>query len=158
MNKKASNPIAIVLLVVAFFLVIGYARFTFLDRAEEIRLHIQGSSTLEEVYAKESQVNFYIGSIIKTSAREATGNSNPKEAFLTKFKQELENYKVSGRYIIPQLEQIEAQLSEEKIKIDDDSISVSFKIKIDGELEEDNYELLSVEYIYEKEFEEELTN
>jgi hypothetical protein len=148
MNKKATTPIAIVILTIAFFLVIGYAWFSFLTKADEIKLRIQGTSLPEEVYAKESQINFYINSIVQNSAK----NSANAQEFVTKFRQELEKYKVNEHYIIPQLEQVETQLSEEKVKIEQDSISISFKIKIDGKLEEDSYELLSIEHIYEKEF------
>ncbi|MBU0907281.1 MAG: hypothetical protein KKD18_03925 [Nanoarchaeota archaeon] len=156
MHKKANTPLAILLLVIGFFLVLGFAWFAFLTRSGELQLYIDSNHLLESMYAKESQINIYINSLVQISAKDAAASTEKEKAFVTRFRQELEKSKIQGKYFMPQLEYIDQQLSEDNVKIQNDILSIPFKIKIDGAIKDESYEIMSAEYIYEKEFRAEL--
>jgi len=152
MNKKANTPLAILILTAVFFLIVGYAGLTFLTKGKEVKLMIQGASILESVYAEESQINLYIQTAATSAAKNTNLDSNPETIFIQNLKGELSKYKTGNVYILPELRLIEPQLKEENTNINEDTISITLRIKIDEKLEDEGYELLSAEYIYDKTF------
>lgn len=152
MNKKAGIPVTVVFLVVATFVLLGYTWYTFLTKEDTTQIQINTKELLEKVYAKESQINFYIKDSVKNAAQNIKAEPNPKAKFIANLKKELEKYKIGENYVPPQLSQIELQAQENKVQISDDKLLINFKIQIKENSEYYEYELASAEYIYEKEF------
>lgn len=156
MNKKANTPIAIAILTLAFFMVIGFAWYTFLTKSGEVELYIQSPYLLEEIYAKESPINTHIGSLVHAAGRQITEGTNIKEKFIENLRFELEKNEMNERYITPELEQLRDQLLKENINLEEKNLTIPFTITINGLIEDEGYEIISAEYTYTKNFKTEL--
>ena len=90
------------------------------------------------------EINFNIQNIVDRSFE----NSNSKEEFIDNFKLELEKYVIDGKFIIPELSQLESQLNSDSVVFSDKGVEVSFEIKVQDKV---GNEFL-VDYKYTKTF------
>jgi len=149
-SKKAGAPIAIVLLIVATLVLVSFTTFIFLTRQQNAHEIIYIGRISEEVYAKENLINFYIQEILDKSSK----NANAIQEVLDNFNSELNKYRgLNGDYLISELGQLSGQLNVDNFKLEDNKVSVSFKIKIDTKVLKDDKKLMSASYIYTKTFE-----
>lgn len=154
MNKKGTMTVSIVLLVVFTLLLVSSALYMFITKNNSSYAKIYTPSALEDIYSKETQLNFYLMHFTENSAKgiNEDDSNNIKEIFLANFQKELDKYKTEGKFLIPEFSFVEPQLKEENVIIKDNAIKIKFKIKIEDSLKDKEKEILSAVYIYEKEF------
>jgi len=143
-NKRGGVSISIVLLVI-FTLVLVISSLTyFTTRSSGITKNLGNSFILERVNINVEEINFNIQNIVDRSFE----NSNSKEEFIDNFKLELEKYVIDGKFIIPELSQLESQLNSDSVVFSDKGVEVSFEIKVQDKV---GNEFL-VDYKYTKTF------
>jgi hypothetical protein len=144
-NKKADSLMAILLIVMLTFVLLGLSFFYLAYRAEKIRQIT--SSGIENVYIREELINFYIQNIMDSSVKISGGN---KATFISEFKKRVNLYKRNGEFTIVEFGQIEPQLQEDKIIIEDGKMGLPLEFKISGWTTENE---IYTEYFYRKTFE-----
>ena len=127
MNRKANTPIAIVILTLAFFAVLGVAWFELHGQNRDVTLILQGPELIEKTYSQESQTNLLIQNIVSNAAAKTTQD---KLEFVENMKSELQKYKINDKYPIEQLARLETQLTEQNILIQDGIVSLNLNLKI----------------------------
>lgn len=148
MNKKAGSPLAILLLTIGVIIVMIAAWFIFLTKEDFKQIQTQSPDILDEIYSKESEINFYISQIMQTS----TENLVPvtKTQFLNNFKEEFK--KQNLEQLLPELKTVEPQLIESNVNIQNNEATLTLKFKIERTGEVKGRDVATIEYIYEKEF------
>ena len=155
LNKKAGVPLSIVLIVIFTILLFTTSLVSFVLRDKNFKSTIYSTSALDEVYSRETVINFQIQNIVDNSFKEISSEQD----FIDKFKVQLNTLKNSdGVYLNPDLTQIESQLDVSKVKIkkEDDMIkrvSISFNIELKKELVVKEKNVFNTEYKYVKTFE-----
>lgn len=166
-NKKAD--LAVTLLIFMAVALATATIFIFINSSGKIEAEITDARFLDKIYAKEEILNFYINEImentIKTTKESAGFESNFEKDFPTNFLGELEKYKINGKFILEELQQVQAQVYEnsnvfifekdaenaEKVK----KVTAEFQITLEDNVAEEK-ELFSAVYIYTKKFEKEI--
>lgn len=174
MNKRAD--ISVMLIVLMTLALTIAALFAFLIANSNINEVIGTSNSVQEVYFRESLVNFYVQEILQNSydklnyqkslVQSGIGSDvifgksiinslqtqeEIKAQFISNFKQELENYKdENGKYFASELEQLEKQADNTEIL--DDKISMTFEIDINDARSINDRDSVAVGYIYSKKF------
>lgn len=152
MNKRASTSLTILILTFLFIILIVFAWWTFQVRENNVKIQISEIDLLEKTYAEESKVNVYINEIVTNAGQNTFVGGNVEQQFISNVKLELEKYKAGESYILPQLMQFENQLKEENVKVNGDSVSIIARLQIQESINQDGFEHLKIEYVYEKEF------
>jgi hypothetical protein len=157
-NKKASS-ISIVLLVILTIFVISLSLFYFSLSKKDTDKKVYISSLIESVYIKEIILNYEVQNIFEDSFKEYK-IADGKSAFIKNFSDQLNKYKnSSGSYYIPELIQVDEQLSEDKIEIiqgsneEPDKLILKLNFTLNQIQVKDGFEEFSVNYTYAKEFE-----
>jgi len=120
-NKKADMEIAIVLFVLCTLLLVIVAIVSFNLKEKDSKEEIVLGSSLDELYARAEILNFYIRDI--ASKISLTGNVQEN------FKLELAKLKNKQGFILPDLGQIETQLSQgQHVAIDGGVLRMDFDI------------------------------
>jgi hypothetical protein len=129
-NKKALLALAILFLVVLEITLIVFTLVWFNMRDNSANKKIDASSSVDSIYLREELVNLNIQEIFDRAVYGFKSESG-KEVFIKNFKDELNKLKdVNGNYIIPELSQIENQITPENINIDNKQISFNLKINL----------------------------
>ncbi len=154
MNRKGSNVLAIVFLVIATVVLVGFSLQVFLTKGNGVSMQIESASLPERIYAHAEQINFYVSKITERAASGVVNDGNAKSNFITEFKKELESYKIGeGSYIVPEFNQIGEQLDVSKINIENGEIVLTLKFKVEGAVSEKGlYDIIHGSYVYEKKF------
>ena len=129
MNKKAGNPIAIALIVVATLVLMIFALFTFLTKDTTKQIRFESSSVIDAVYIEESTINFYIQQIVTKAAAETPINDYTKTLFLENVKKHFDAQSLGA--IIPETQYINLQLDPSNVQIHDDKISLTLRLKVE---------------------------
>jgi len=157
-NKKGGMSVSIALLVLATLVLSCFSLLMFYLREKNLQETIYISS-LEDIYSKEEQINFYIN---KAMGSAAEGSKNPEfsEAyFIINFLAEISEYKLENGFVVPELEQLKNQINEENIEYNAESkiVSADFEIMLEDKIvvkeKKENKELFSASYAYKKKFE-----
>ncbi len=148
MRNKRGASISIVLLVVLTLILSAFTLFTFYSREKTMQGKLYSTRFLENLYAEEELINFYLQEIF-----DKTEGTNTEE-FKASFKEKLEEYKVDGVFIVNGLEQAEEQL--DKIGVEEGKASVVFEIELEDEIYADGRILFEGKYVYHNKLEKEV--
>lgn len=152
MNKKGTS-IAIVLLVLMALTLSLLALYSFNKKTGNFSVVVKDARFLDEVYARENEVNFYVNNIIEKAVMGIDKNNFDKTRFIENFKKELLKYKRKQGWAVFELSQVESQINENAVEIiqngENKTVSVTFSIKIEKNFDD---KFLS-SYLYEKKFE-----
>lgn len=164
-NKKAMS-ISIVLLVLATLVLTSFSLLTFYLRKDKIQEEIHTTRFLEDIYAKEEQINFYINEIMEKAVQATKESENFEEDFPINFLNELDKYKINNKFIMQELEQVQNQVNEnpdifviEENKEGEKTVkkvTAEFQIIIEDKVTVEDKELFSAVYTYKKTFEKEI--
>ena len=145
--------IPIVFLVLATLVLTVFSLFVFSIRLSSLSKPLALAS-LDEIYAKEELINFYIDKIMEKSVKDFKLEYG-EQGFIDNFKQELARYKQGNDFVLEGLGQVEGQLKDENIEIDEGNkkISLSLSMTVFGGSSYKNTELFSASYTYRKTFE-----
>lgn len=147
-NSKKGMELSIPLLVFFTLLLVASALLIFNWNSKKIEGKIGDYASLDEIYAKENEINFYIRDLMENSASKIEKGKNPRTEFINNFQKELLRYKKEGVFYVKELEQLENQLDADKIVVDNKKMSFNFKINLEKRFED----RMIVFYSYEKEF------
>ena len=155
MSKKGGTPIAVLLLTIGVVVIMLYT-WTIFDSKQEIeKAQLQVFDILDKTYSQESKINLHVQEIMKSSVKNLDASSSfTKTQFLESFKEQLDIYSLEAP--IPELETIPPQLDESSVSINKNQITLALKFKISRIAKIENREVVHVEYIYEKNFTEEM--
>ncbi len=153
-NKKGME-VSVLFLVVLTLALCGFALVYLSIRESKIRNELYDVAYMDEIYLRESKINFYVSSILEDSV-ESFKLEEGEQKFIQNFKTELNNYKKGNDFILYELNQIEEQVTEENIEIDFEKVKLNLKMNIQNDFIRGDKEVLYVSYNYEKSFEEEL--
>lgn len=153
-NKK-SMEISIVVLVLATLVLTIVSLFAFNIRGDKLVERV--NLDLDNVYAIEELVNFYVNKMIENSIED---NMN-EEKFIENLKREFDKYKQGNDFVLEELRQIEPQISKDNIKIEkingiNKNVSITLEISISDSIFYDNKEIVFITYVYTKTFEKDL--
>ena len=155
MKNKKSMSISIVLLVIASLVLSGVALFTFYAQKDKLQAKIYTINFLDETYAKEEIINFYLQNIFD-NAINGLSTGWTQEQLIENFSEELNKYKINGEFIMPELSQLESQLNSENLYIENGKIVAKFGIDLENQAVQNKEILFSVKYHFEKKFEREI--
>ena len=146
MNKKGvSIPIAILTVLIIALVVFSIYYLNF--REKNIRGIVDSSKIMDDFAIKDILLDYYLQTVFENAAGEMKF-SDGKNVFISRFKQELENYKdEKGNYFVEELKIAEEQAVEDNIGIDSENLIFNLNVQISR-----SFEKISVDYIYEKEF------
>jgi len=150
-NKKGME-LSVLFLVVLTLALCGFTLIYLSIRESKIRNELYDVGYMEEIYSRESRINFYIDSIMEEAVIGINENSN-KQEFVQTFKIELNKYKTDNGFILYELNQVEEQLVDENIEIDSEKAKLNLNINIQNDFLKGDKEVLYVSYNYEKSFE-----
>lgn len=126
-NKK-SMTLSIVLLVMATLVLVITALAVFSYRDAKISESILSGTGAEKVYVQAEILNFYLRTISK--------NIESEENPVLDFKKEFYEYRLQdGKFIFPELAQIEPQINSEHIQVKNKEVSVNFAVSIEQAFE-----------------------
>ena len=144
-NKKAMS-LSIVLLVLATLILSGFALFTFNMRQKEISEKIQITNFLENIYAKESKINFYAENILRKMDVKGLSLEQFKDKFTTELNRP-KKVETNWEFTI-----------NEPVSLDGKKAVISLTIKITGKgIDKEGEEIASSIYEYDKTFEKTLS-
>lgn len=150
LNKKAVS-ISILLLVISALVISVIALTYFYTKNNDIRRVIRVSNKIDEIYVKESLLNFYLQDIFDKAVK-GFDFSSGKQGFVDSFKKELNNYKdENGSYPIEELKQVES-IGEEDVELLEEKLVLKLNLEIKNSYVEESYEGGMFVYKYEKEF------
>lgn len=143
MHKRGTSPLAIVILT--FFIVglFGYAWLTFQSKGINTEVAVYNPSLLHHVYGEETTVAFYInhtmnGAIINLDKK------NIKKSFITHFKKILARYRYhQGNYIVPELSQVNEQLTSNHISLDGNKLTFFVIITVTQSVKQQGISMIS---------------
>lgn len=151
MNNKKAN-ITIPVLVLMTLVLAGATLLVFNINKGKIETNIGDYSLLNNVYLKESQLDFYINEVLDNVIKNFNINEG-KDKFIEKFKAELEKYKQEdGTYILGELERIKEQADEIIFDSADRKIILNLDIRIDEKPNQN----MNIAYAYAKTFKKDL--
>ena len=133
---------------------LSFALFTFLTRENNLETQIQSSKLSDAVRVRESQINFHIAQVMKKAAQRTSLGTNTESEFLNNFQSEFD--KLSLQKVFPELETLPLQLNPSKVKIEGNNLTLTLKFKIEKIAEIEETEAIRIEYIYEKNFTEQI--
>jgi hypothetical protein len=150
MNKKGGAEISVVILVLMTLLLVISSLFYFSIKENQASENLYSSTFLGPIYSKEVLINFYVQNLVDKSAVGVL----TREQFINNFKENLANYKDSkGEFFLSEFNQIEGQLSEERVEINADFVSIIFDIHITNEIIKDEKSIALANYDYSRVFE-----
>jgi hypothetical protein len=151
MAKKGATPLAIGMVIVLSILLLFMAWGKSLARTEQIVLRIEGAHVVERAYEMESIVNFHISEIVRRSAAEVSRESASAEAdFLRRFERNLRD---SGLLMsVPEMAFVPPQLDASRVSVENDSVTLTLRLRTESRAEIDGRTVASVEHIYWKNF------
>ena len=146
LNKKASTPIGVGLLVALAIVLVFFSLYSFNIKNKDIQEKINYPNSLDKVYVQEELVNFYANEILDNSILKGKDNLNEK------VKKELVRYKdKEGKYPVGELKQLEEQTD----KVSIEGGKVYWRLNMTLQYSEEN---LKVAYNYNDEIERTLTS
>lgn len=154
-NKK-SMEISIVVLVLATLVLTIFSLFAFNIRGDNLFARVN-LVDLDNVYAIEELVNFYVSKMIENSIED----NMDEEKFTENLKTEFNKYKQGNDFVLEELRQIEPQINKDNIKIEkingiNKKASITLKISISDSILYNNKEIVFITYAYTKTFEKDL--
>lgn len=159
MNKQASMSISLWILVIGTFFLIISSLTIFYAETNSMKNEVLFINSFDDIYAKESQVNFYINNLIDKSVKETLAQDFPEDYFAETFSDIFRNnlllYKSEDNFLIPELSQIENQINSESIKYSKKTkiLEITLNILLEHKIkEESGREVLSVTHSYSKTF------
>jgi hypothetical protein len=145
-NKKANISITLLVFMV---LVLSIATLFILSTSDEAeKSEMNHFIFINYIYIEKAKFDFYVQDIIDNSIK----GIETKQDFISNFQDELERYKQDGKYIIPEIGNIESQVKEENIEIKNNELIISFEISIKEEFNNNEVDLKQITYNYNKEF------
>ena len=144
-NKKAD--ISVLLLVLMTLILVISALFIFNLNSKKTTAKIIEYNSLNDIYSREKEINFYINDIMERVGSRIDKNKNIKAEFIKNFKKELERYKNEDVFYIKELEQLDSQLISNNVEYADKTIKINFNIHL-----EKRFENIIIIYSYKKEF------
>ncbi len=152
-SKKAGVPIVIVMLVLLTIALIMTALVSFSLRNNQVSKNIYGHTFLDDVYAKEKLINFYIQEITDKSVE----GIDSEEHFISNFKTNLASYKDNnGLYVLNELAQVESRLNNDNVELitegEGKKILLNLQLIISTEFKEDGERRIMVSYTYTRVF------
>jgi hypothetical protein len=145
-NKKANISITLLVFMV---LVLSIATLFILSISNEAeKSEMNHFIFINYIYIEKAKFDFYIQDIIDNSIK----GIETKQDFIDNFQDELERYKQDGKYIIPEIRNIESQVKEENIEIKNNELIINFEISMKKEFYNDETDLRQITYNYNKEF------
>jgi len=139
-------------MAVLFLSSITLTLFILMSRENSQRIFT--TEVIDSVYAKESQINYFLENLINKV--EIDPNSVTLEQdFRAQLENDILSYKNEiGKYVFPELGQIELQIQDAIIILDIDSnlISITFDLILRDTLIYERDEIYSIEHTYQKEF------
>ena len=144
-NKKAD--ISVLLLVLMTLILVISALFIFNLNSKKTTAKIIEYNSLNDIYSREKEINFYINDIMERVGSRIDKNKNIKAEFIKNFKKELERYKNEDVFYIKELEQLDSQLIISNIEYADKTVKINFNIHL-----EKRFENIIIIYSYKKEF------
>ena len=144
-NKKAD--ISVLLLVLMTLILVISALFIFNLNSKKTTAKIIEYNSLNDIYSREKEINFYINDIMERVGSRIDKNKNIKDEFIKNFKKELERYKNEDVFYIKELEQLDSQLISNNVEYADKTIKINFNIHL-----EKRFENIIIIYSYKKEF------
>lgn len=145
MNKKAD--ISVLLLVLMTLILVVSALFIFNLNSKKVEAKIIEYNSLNDIYSREKEINFYINDIMERIGSRIDKNINIKDEFIKNFKKELERYKNENVFYIKELEQLESQLIVNNLEYADKTVKINFNIHL-----EKRFDNIIIIYSYKKEF------
>jgi len=177
MFNKKSQSLAIMVLVLIALSLMGLTIFSIVSASNNVDEELYTNFVLDKVYFREQMLNFYLQKIMEDSAK---GIMSEQE-FLNKFKSNLESYKITNSrtknvFVFEDLEKVESLINSNpalfEFILDPNTGKIvkvlsKFEFKIEEILQKDKtgyydpiyspagdvWEVLSITYNYEKEFE-----
>jgi hypothetical protein len=151
-DKKAV-AIAITVLVLMTFLLIGITLSIFAVNSSKIGTQVKDARVLNQLYYKENQINFYVSDIIGRAASNIDREKDIKSQFINNFNQELLKYRnnlseTNKSYVIDELKQVEGKVNPESVNVNGNNLSVQLSFRLDRDFGNG----LVVSYLYKKDF------
>ncbi len=152
MNRKGAHPLAVVMVVFLTITLFGFTWFSFQTNSGDLIVQIESARIADNIYAKESNINFYISEMVEKAASNIVNSENTKIDFIENMKNELSIYRVGDSYIIDEFGQIESQLNEDTIVINGNEIALTLELVIEGEAKIKEYTSVKAVYRYSRAF------
>ncbi|MFA5992406.1 MAG: hypothetical protein WC796_01725 [Candidatus Pacearchaeota archaeon] len=167
--NKRGMVLAIGVFVLMTMILIGAALFYFITEKSKIDKRFEGSSVLEEVYAKENLINFYVQDILDKAVQ-----SKPKtsQELIIALKSSIGSYNInnpnpltieesqnpSKYFFMPELLQVENQIDfPDRVKIQNNKAFFTVDISLKKEIFYKGKKNFDVTYVYTKTFESEIS-
>jgi hypothetical protein len=126
LKSKRSMEISIILLVIATLIIASYSLFTFYGGRNRVNEKAQITGILEDLYSRESQINFYLTDIVEKI--EIKDKRNPEKEFLDGFEKGIYEYNGQSGYAFSEFAQIKSQLKTGNLEISDNKIKIKLNI------------------------------
>ena len=119
MNKRADISITLLVFLTLFLTIT--ALFIFNTSSNDLKLSIADSSALNDIHAKEVQINYYIQEMVDSSAESVKYKADVKTAFITDLKNEIEKYQESDKSntnsLFLEFNQLKNQINEKNVEL-----------------------------------------
>lgn len=138
-NKNKKAQISILLLVFMILVLAGATIGVLLWNDSKIVSEISDANVLDDVYAKEKEIDFYIYDILDSVS------AKDESDFINEFKAGFDEYKYDDIYIVEEFDQIVGQIVPENVLIEEDFVAINFTIKIEHKSDDS-----IIAYLYEK--------
>ena len=127
-KSKKGMSLSIVLLVFATVILMGSSLVIFKIRANQMSVE-NSFIDIQDVYVEYELMDFYINEIMEDVTRDFY-YENGKTVFISKFKNELGKYKAGNKNLILEIEGIENQLSEDRIVLSLNKVSIKLDFNV----------------------------